>query len=600
MDFTGHRFFMKSPAVLLLSAFLIHCHTAPARQNDPEKELLRTRLVEAHVRILKLELDKARLAGKPEEELRILVEIGLASEFGEVRAAALLELGALPEERRKAAVPEVLKRFPSAPDAFKVQAIGFLGRVPGPDAEAAVLRAAADPSPAVRIAAASALKTSGQEDAVRTLLSLLRDPVAEVKMAALDALGMAKRETAVKPLLKFLASEKDDSLLEKAADALGAIGSPDAVDALLGLLRRTLRDSVRWSCINSLGKIGDVRAAASLRPYLEPAQSPAIREVTIEALGKMKDATALESLLEILRADREEKLRIRAAAALGRITPPSEMENLLLPAYEREQSPDVRRSLWESIKALTGEGFEPSERLVRTLLDRDLRAEAEEICTRLHSVKPEEQLVPRYLELEERVGRSALEAGDPKSALAHYRQALVHAPDRLEIHRKITTCFRELKDFDGAVKTLRDIEPKLPRGEAGWWAVRHDIVEILRLRGDAEPLLLEAHGLLQANPPPHPEDRKKYLEQVLREASLRLANLLDNPDEDARAAALEAVKRSGKILAPVLAAELEVATPPAPATLMQAASAITGTALDPAKPREAAAALRAWTAQPGR
>ncbi len=585
----------------LLTALLVHCGSAPVsrqtvRQDDPEKESLRQRLAESQVRILKLELDKARLQAKSDEELKILIE-ALASEFSEVRAAALLELGALPEERRKAAVPEVLKRFPSAPEPFKVQAIAFLGRIPSPEADDAVLTAASDASPNVRIAAASALKASGRTEAIQTLMALLADPSRQVRMAALDALGVAKREMAVEAILKLISDEKDEDLLEKAADALGAIGSAAAVGPLLDLLKKPIRESVRWSCINSLGKIGDSGAAESLRPYLEPPHTPAVREVAIEALGKMKDAASTRSLLQILRAEREEKLRIKAATALGRIVPQGEIENLLLPAYADEKSQEVRRTLWESMKFLAGDAFEPNERLIAALLKRKMRSEAEEICTRLHSAKPDDKLLSRYIATEESVAQAALEAGDTRAALVHYRQALSLAPDRAELRRKVAACYRELNDLDSAVKTLREIEPKLPRGEAAWWANKMDILGILKLRADSEALAVEAHGLLSSNPVPLPEEYRKPVEQAFRQAALKLIQPLAEKDEAARRAGQETVRRLGKTLASWLAAEIESAAGPAHAPIFEAAGAILGAPPDPSKPKETSAALRAWLAQ---
>lgn len=590
--------------VLLTSALLlIHCRSAPAqiRPDDGESERLRKQLSEAHVRILKLELEKSRLTGKPDEELRILVESGLASEFGEVRAAALVELAALPEERRRAAVPEVLRRFPSAPESFKVQSVAFLGRVPSPEAEAAVLKASADPLPSVRIAAASALKTSGREEAIPTLLALLRDPSRDVRIAAIDALGVSRRESAVRPLLEFLEEEKDDSLQEKAADALGTLGSPHAVDALLGLLRKTAKESVRWSCINSLGKIGDPRASESLRPFLEPAHSPAVREIAIEALGKMKDEVSIENLIRILRADPEEKLRLKSAAALARVADPGKIPTLILPIYAEEKSPDVRRALWDTMKSLAGEDFEPNERMILALLDRGFRAEAEEACTRLHSLKRNEAFGSRQIALEERMAKAAMDAGDAKSALPHFRQAFLAAPDNPDLRRKVIDGFRQLNDLDGAVKLLREVEPRLPRGEAGWWALKLDLLDILRSREDTEGLVQESHGLLQTNPPPLPEDRKKRLEQTFREASLRIVQLLADKEEGVRKNAQEAVRRLSRPLGSWIAAELETApttgAPPLP-LLVEAASLILGTPQDPAKQRETATALRAWLAQP--
>jgi tetratricopeptide (TPR) repeat protein len=592
---------MMSRFALLTSALLlIHCRSVPAqtRPDDGETERLRKQLAEAHVRILKLELEKSRLSGKPGEELRILVESGLASEFGEVRAAALVELAALPEERRRAAVPEVLRRFPSSPETYKVQAVAFLGRIPSPEAETAVLKAASDPLPAVRIAAASALKTSGREEAVPTLLALLRDPSRDVRIAAIDALGVSRRESAVRPLLEFLEAEKDDSLQEKTADALGTIGSPHAVDALLGLLRKTAKETIRWSCINSLGKIGDARAAETLRPFLEPAHSPTVREIAIEALGKMKDEASIENLLRILRADGEEKLRLKSAAALARVVHPGMTHTLILPIYAEEKSPEVRRTLWDTMKALVGEAFEPNESLILALLDRGFRTEAEEACTKLHSLKPEDPFRTRQIALEERMARAAMDAGDAKSALPHFRQAFLTAPDSADLRRKVIDCYRQMNDTDGAVKLLREAEPRLPRGEAGWWALKLDLLDALRAKEDAEGLVQETHGLLQMNPPALTEERKKKLEQTFREAAYRIVQPLADKEEGVRKNAQEAVRRLSRPLGSWLAAELEAAPSSGPPLLVETAALILGAPQDPAKPRETATALRAWLAQP--
>jgi HEAT repeat protein len=589
-------------ALLVASLLLIHCRSAPAQTrahpDDGETERLRKQLAEAHVRILKLELEKSRLTGKPEEELRILVESGLASEYGEVRAAALVELAALPEERRRAAVPEVIRRFPSAPEAFKVQAIAFLGRVPSPEAGTAVLKAASDPLPSVRIAAASALKTSAREDSVPTLLSLLRDPSRDVRIAAIDALGMARKEAAVRPLLEFLEAEKDETLQEKAADALGSIGSPAAVDTLLDLLRKASKETVRWSCINSLGKIGDLRAAETLRPFLEPAHTAAVREIAIEALGKMKDGAAIESFLQILRADREEKLRIKAAASLARVVPDGKIDSLILPIYAEEKSPEVRRTLWDTMKTLAGDSFESNERMILALLNRDLRSEADEACTRLHAFKHDDKTRARHVALEERIAKAALDAGDVKSALPHYRHALLTAPDHAEARKKVIDCYRQMSDLDGAIKTLREAEPALPRGEPGWWALRLDLIDVLKAKEDLEGQVQEAYALLQINPPPQPDERRKRLEQLLREAALRVVQPLAEKDEGARKNAQETVRRLARPLAAWLAGELDAAPSSGPPALVEASSVILGTPQDPAKPRETAAALRAWSAPP--
>src|SRR6185436_13186706 len=238
----------RSGLFSILFLFILAAAAHP-QSDDPRK--LREELVKARLENLTLKLRLARLSPKTDDELKILEE-ALDADLPEVVAAAFRELTALPEDRRKAAMPGVLRRFPSGRDSFRIDAIGFLGRVPAPEAEAAVLNSAADAAPAVRKAVAGALRTASHSGAAETLLLLFRDPDRDVRVAALDALGFGKRDPAVALLSDAPTTEKDPLIVEKTVDALGAIGSPAATDALVALLSTTARETIRWSCINSL------------------------------------------------------------------------------------------------------------------------------------------------------------------------------------------------------------------------------------------------------------------------------------------------------------------------------------------------------------
>lgn len=590
---------------LFLSTLLLACGhpgRAPA-QEDPEKNELRRKLTEAHLKILELELDKARAGGNRAEELKILLAT-LGSEFSEVRGAAFRELGNLPEEVRKAAVPEVLRLYKTRNESFKIRSITFLGRVPSPEAEAAVLAAAGDPSAPIRRAAAASLKSASSEGAVQALVGLLKDPDGEVKLAAIDALGIPKREAAVRPLTERISAEKEDAILEKLAAALGVISSPQAVDALLALLKETPRDGIRWYCIDSLGRIGDARAADPLRPFLAPAYERKLREAAIVALGKMKDTASLPRLAEILRADPEEMLRREAAQAIGTMAPVESIHSVLLPAYlnPEEKSESVQRAIWEAILALAADYFEPHETAASVLLKRGRRAEAEQLCVRLHSLKVSEAAKARYLTLEEAVARGAYEAGDFRNALVHYRQMAGLAPNRADLLRRLGRCYREVGDLDNALKSLREADGNLPKGDAAWWENRLEILGLLEKGKDPEPQIEEAYALLSTNPPPHPEERRKLLEESFRSGILRLLQLLGDREEATRKAALQSVQRVGRKIVPVLAAELE-GEPKAPGPAIEAGNALTGTAYDPAtrdpaKLKQIAADWRAWLLKP--
>lgn len=563
---------MRSGFLWLLSLLILPhpASRASSLVQDDELRKLRDELVKARLENLALKLRLARLGPKPQDELKILVD-ALEGELPEVVNAAFRELAALPEDRRMTAVPAVLRRFHGSPDWFRIDAVHFLGRVTVPDAQTTVLSSASDPVPAVRKAVAGALKTASEPAAAQTLMVLFHDRDPEVRVAALDALGVAKRERAVAPLAAALSLEKDPQIIEKMVDALGSIGSAEATDALIQLLSATPREAIRWSCINSLGKIGDPRAGPRLLPYMDPPQPLDVRQVTIESMGKLKETSALPRLAVVLKSDPEEKLRHAAALAFGLMAGAGTIESVLLPAYLEEASDSVRRAIWSSMLTLAGEGFVPNERLAQALLEAGRKSDADQICTRLHASKLEGDLRGRRLVLEESVARALFEAGDFKAALSHYRQVSALSPDRMDAVRRAATCQRELQELDGCIRTLMDLK-------------------------DPEPLAEEAWIQLQSDPG---ADRRKSLEAALRTATQRLVDALGSTEESVRKASLESVRRLGRKILPVLAAELEEG-PRSPPLVLEAGSAITGIPNDPSQPnglKSKAAAWRAWLEQ---
>jgi HEAT repeat protein len=553
---------------IILLLFSLACMPAfgQARQDD-ERRKLHDELIKARLENLTLKLRLARLSGKPEEELKILEET-LDADLPELVAAAFRELTALAEDRRKAAVPAVLRRFHLGSDEYRIDAVAFLGHVPSSEAEATVLKSASDPAPAVRKTVAGALKTASHAGVTETLLLLFKDPDSEVRVAALDALGVPKREPAVGPLAAALAIEKDPLILERVVDALGAIGSSAATDALVQLLASTTRETIRWSCINSLGKIGDAKAGPSLLSFLEPSYPLDIRLVTIESLGKLKETSALPRLADVLRKDPEEKLRQAAASAFGLMAGAGAIEETLFPSYLKEASEPVRRAVWTAMLALAGDAFVANEKLALAFLAIGRRSEADQICTRLHGTKPAGELGPRRVTLEEAVVRDFFEANDYKNALAHCRQLAALLPERADAVRRLAFCQRELNDIDGCLKTLGDLK-------------------------DPEPLLEEATRQMATAS----EERRKMLEPIVRSAVLRLIEPLGGKDEAARKACLDAVRRLGRRILPALIAELEDGTRP-PGPVLEAGGAVTGIPVDPAAAgngaKATAAAWRAW------
>ncbi|HUR39173.1 MAG TPA: tetratricopeptide repeat protein, partial [Planctomycetota bacterium] len=165
------------------------------------------------------------------------------------------------------------------------------------------------------------------------------------------------------------------------------------------------------------------------------------------------------------------------------------------------------------------------------------------------------------------IARTLYDASDFKTALHHYKQLPALAPDRADAVRRVAACQRELKDYDGCLKTLTDLK-------------------------DPEPLIEEVAAQLQALPS---DDRRRALDNSLRVATGRLLEGLAGKDED-RKASLDAVRRLGRKILPALIADLEEGPKSAFATL-EAGAAVTGIPNDPATNsdlKSKAAAWRAW------
>ena len=301
---------------------------------------------------------------------------------------------------------------------------------------------------------------------------------------------------------------------------------------------------------------------------MEAPQPLDVRQVAIESLGKLKETSALPRMAEVLRLNPEEKLRQAAATAFGLMAGAGAIDETLLPAYLAEPSEAVRRPIWSSLLALAGDGFVPNEKLILAFLAAGRRAEAEQICTRLHALKLEGDLRVRRMALEETVARTFFEANDFRTALPHCKQVALLAPERADAARRLAACHRELQEFDSCIKVLAELK-------------------------DPEPLIEEASAQLQAQPG---EDRRKALDLTLRAAILRLIEPLGGKDEAARKAALEAVQRLGRKILPSLATELEEG-PKAPGPVLEAGAAVSGIPNEPTAVngyKAKAAAWRAW------
>jgi len=596
---------MRATAVLVLLASLGACRSTSAQGDDPQEDLrerieeltqellrLRQDLVRARIELLDWKLREARK--NPEEERRLLVREGLNSEFSELQQHAFKELVALPLERRRAVVPDVLERWRTSNERFRVFAVPFLSAAEDPRAEEALLAAALDSSPDVRRAVAGVLNASSNPRAFSRLLEMLEDPQRDVRAAAIDSIGGSRLEEAIRPLLEFLRTEKDPTLQERAIDALGKIGKPDAVETLLSLLQSE-HENVRWSCISSLGIIGDPQAVGKLRPFLSPDHPLHIREITIVSLGKLKDSESLSTLEAILLEDSQPRLRQAAAEAIGRLGQSRALETALWPTYAIEKEEAVRKAIWKSILRICEKEIGLLEALTSWVVSHGYRTELEEVARRVYAWKGTNDSAT-IVAIVVRIADFTYREKSWLQALEHYKMLIGYAPEQWEGYRRMSRCYVELGDFESAATTLSGAAEKAIADRTAWWSLKEEALTVLLRINDPVRILEETYALLNTNPSAAPETLQKTLQAAYDSAAERIVEQLRSPEEAARKAAISQAKKLGKrLILPLAAAILSAPSP----GVIEAGNAITGTALEPSvtdalRLRETAEAWKSW------
>jgi HEAT repeat protein len=153
------------------------------------------------------------------------------------------ELFAGDDERAEAALaavepgwlPELLAALADENVDTRWWAVRALALLPGAEAAAPLLRAAADPDPTVRAAAFFALGERAAPEGIAPLVAALGDASEYLARLAADALTHIG-PSAVPALINSLAQSPQPRVRLYAARALAAIGDPSAIPALFNAL----------------------------------------------------------------------------------------------------------------------------------------------------------------------------------------------------------------------------------------------------------------------------------------------------------------------------------------------------------------------------
>ncbi len=233
----------------------------------------------------------------------------LRSEDETARRFAAEDLGDLRVAEAAGPLAEALAD-PSA--AVREAAAAALVRIGGQEAVRAVLPALRSESAPVRNAACMILAQLGTE-AAAALEELLDDDSKDVRLFAVDVLARIRSPAAEKALRAAL-EDRDVNVAAAAAAALGEIGAPAAVGPLIRALKAN--SWIRCAIARSLGQIGGPEAVQAL-VGLSQDEDELVAFAAVQSLADLCDPQASRHL-QRLAAHGNPVLAAAASAALER------------------------------------------------------------------------------------------------------------------------------------------------------------------------------------------------------------------------------------------------------------------------------------------
>ncbi len=212
------------------------------------------------------------------------------------------------------------------------------GRVQHPAADALLVRAASDPSDAVRLPAVAALGGRPDEVKVQPLVARLTDASLDVRMAAVTALGSVARTDAFEGLLRALPGAPRE-VRDRIADSLARGTRASLLDRLPDLERSESID-VRLGVAWTLGKIGDAQGIPTLARFLRDADA-GLRASAAGALAKITHPSAKDTLFAAA-GDPDGRVRAAVVNALARVGGGDRRTIEVLELRMRDPDPFVR------------------------------------------------------------------------------------------------------------------------------------------------------------------------------------------------------------------------------------------------------------------
>jgi HEAT repeat protein len=257
------------------------------------------------------------LQGYAPDVMRMLA--ALESEDPTMRALAARQLGLA---RPMGVWKNLLAALDDPKPAVSLAAADALGRIDDPTAVPGLLLAIEHPHEPVHLGAARALGMMGVESAVVPLRAMLLDGEGLEVSVAGEALGRIGGPAATDALLRALADPEPTGRWHAAMGALERMGEP-SVAPLVEMLESQDADA-RRNAAQALGWIRSASATEALAYALKNDSDVAVRAQTAWALGEIGDPAATRALERAQLRDPAVEVQTAAKWALSRLPAQSE------------------------------------------------------------------------------------------------------------------------------------------------------------------------------------------------------------------------------------------------------------------------------------
>ena len=220
---------------------------------------------------------------------------------------------------------------------------------------------------------AHTVEWAGTPVAVKAIRALLTDADARVRVAAVEAIATAGGPDSAADLVAAFNASSDPVLKRAVLRSLAAVKATAAgSDFVAGVLAKPAEDeAILTEAATTAGRIGGAKMVAALTKFAGGTPPPAALAVALEELGALKAAAAVPTVARALKHD-DAKVRTAAVNALAAIGGAPAVA-ALVPLLE-DKSPAVRRPAVVAIGAARDKSAVPP--LLKAFADPETRSEA--------------------------------------------------------------------------------------------------------------------------------------------------------------------------------------------------------------------------------